>query len=72
MPKWFWQQEKSHEEGELGKPHLGPYQDESWAADQRADHTPGDPAELSADSCTHELDGRSHLTPELNGDGGRG
>jgi len=69
-PRWLWQKETAEKEG---KACLGPYQDETWAAGQNPDRMTEQEAmgiaELSSDSCTHELDGRSHMTPELDGEG---
>jgi hypothetical protein len=69
-PRWLWQKETAEKEG---KACLGPYQDETWVAGQNPDRMTEQEAmgiaELSSDSCTHELDGRSHMTPELDGEG---
>lgn len=66
--KWFWKKDKVNKES---KGCLGPYQDKSWAAGRAPDWKTSQEAlgiaELSSDSCTHELDGRSHLTSELHG-----
>lgn len=71
-PKWLWQKGTTEKEG---KACLGPYQDDTWAAGQNPDRMTEQEAmgiaELSSDSCTHELDGRSHMTPELDGGGRR-
>jgi hypothetical protein len=71
-PKWFWQKTTMERKAKL-----------SWACIKTSHGASGTPpnrqtsqealriAELSSISCTHELDGRSHMTPELDGEGRR-